>query len=321
MNTRILNIIALFAFAGFLSACESSDYNETPAVSFTLPDRQILALNENRLLVEINVNNGTKQKVFIEPDQTTIDISVDGVRDNQNNTFDILWSEIYNEIAIEIALQSQEIFGRENIFIDAPHGTEGFDYDGDGVSNIDERLAGSCVWYTGNQCFLGGNLDLPTSPALSQGLIADNSFDYDNANDMVVNGDFSRGIEGWQSEYASLEIVDTHLCTTLQAGPIPTQYPVLSSKIELEPGNYMIEFDVKSTRQHATLNVSLYSPSLRQAVLYQFVKPLSIDWESRQVKFTHTGVQDRVSLGFSGIINSAQTTTYCFDNIVFLKAR
>ncbi len=326
MNTKKLNnticYVTLFIIGGILSACESSNYYGTPAVSLTLPDRQILALNENRLLVEINVNNGITQKFFVEPDQTTIDISVGGVRDNQNNTIDVLWSEIYNEIAIEIAFQSQDFFGRGDITINAPHRTSSFDYDGDGVSNLDERLDRSCVWYTGNQCYLDGILDLPTSPTLSQGIISDSSFDYENADDIIVNGDFTRGTEGWRSDYASLQSVGTDLCATLQAGPFPIQYPVLSSSsIDLNPGNYLIEFDVKSTRQDATLNVGLYSGTLRQTVLYQFVKPLSLDWDTRRVKFTHTGAQNSVDVSFSGIINSSQTTTYCFDNIAVFKTR
>lgn len=326
MNTMKLNhplvaYVRLFAFVGFLSGCGGSSDNHVPMVSMTLTDRQILSLNENRLLAEIKVNNGDTQKYFIEPDQTTIDIAVDGVRGNQNNTIAILWSEIYNEIAIELATQHQEVFGRGNIVIDAQHNSEGFDYDGDGVSNMAERLAGSCVWYTGNLCFLDGLSDLPTSPALSQGLLADTSFDYDNADDLVVNGHFTSGTDGWLSEYASLQSDGRELCARLESGPIPIQYPVIYTFVDLGPGSYSIEFDVKSTRREATLNVALYSSSLRQSLLYRFVKPLSLDWERRQVKFAHTGGQSRVAINFSGIINGSQPTTYCFDNVAVFKAR
>ncbi len=323
MNAKILNnAIACIIFGGMFSACESSNYNDTPAASLSLPDRQILALNDKRLLVEFNINNGLPQKYFLEPDQTTIDVSVGGVRDNQNNTIDILWSAIYNDMGVEISTQNQEFFARGNIVIDAPHVTDFFDYDKDGISNYAELLDGTCVWYTGNQCYLDGVIDKPTSPALSQGLIPDYSFDYNNADDLIVNGDFSRGTEGWGADYAWLQSVGTHLCSTLDAGTFPVQYPVLASgSIGLEPGEHMIEFDVKSTRDNAALNVQLYSFARQQVVLYEFVQPLSLDWGKRRIKYTYSGEQDNFSLQFSAVINNSQTTTYCFDNVSVFKAQ
>lgn len=315
MNRRNVSnfCIAILGFA-LLSGCDSSE----PDVSeLVLPVRQALALDNSRILAEIFINGGQLQEFFLEPNQQSDEISVAGIRENETNSIRIVWWEVYNGIQVGMAIQSQEFFAGGNVTIDSPHDTNVFDSDRDGISNYDERLANSCVFYHGSLCFQDGIVDVPTSPAAAQGVAPDLSFDFGNSVELVRNGDGGFGVTDWESDYG-LRMVDGTFCTTMEAGPVPTQYPVLNQLTSLPAGEYYISFDVKSTRQNATMNFNMWS-STGIAPVYQFVEPLSQNWETRQLKATVTADFDG-GISLNAIINPFETTTYCFDNISVLRA-
>lgn len=314
---KIQNISKIcMAITGFalISACDSS---EPADFELVLPVRQALALDNSRILAEIFINGGQLQEFFLEPNQQSDEISVSGIRENETNFIRIVWWEIYNGIQVGMATQSQEFFASGNVTIDSPHDTNIFDSDQDGISNYDERLANGCVYYHGSLCFQDGIVDVPTSLAAAQGVEPDLSFDFGNSVEVVRNGDGSFGETDWESDY-SLQMVDGAFCSTMESGPVPTQYPVLNQQTSLPSGEYFISFDVRSSRQNATMNFSMWSRTGR-APVYRFVEPLSQNWETRQLKATVTADFDG-GISLNAIINPAETTTYCFDNISVLRA-
>lgn len=125
-----------------LNGCHS----EPSTSSFVLPEgiRQAAAINPVALSLEIRVNNGQPQ-VFRGQGTNDSWIVPLEVPASSNVTLIVTWIEIVEQERLELANQSIE-FTTDADAIDVSLGTDyitsgaGFDYDSDGISNLDERI-------------------------------------------------------------------------------------------------------------------------------------------------------------------------------------
>ena len=157
--------------------------------------RQLRAIDGNPLKLSVAVNSGPEQ-FFTFDNGGSMSLDITGVLLEEQNQIQLVWFEMLNGFDVEISVQEQQFFPDGNTNIDAPHQHTQFDYDGDGVSNFDERLAGTCVWFTEDDC----SLDAPNSGSLSDG-----NFDLDTiirfpdqaGTNVLFNSDLSQGLDGW----------------------------------------------------------------------------------------------------------------------------
>ena len=160
---------------------------------------------------------------------------------------------------MELSSQSQSFFAAGNTNIDAAHEIDQFDYDEDGSYNIEERVAGTCVWSAEEECLLEGLADVPSVdqqiavvgssqsqqspgvvvPEQSQAPIFSTAegvtpleatlntripdpgyeFNYESAITINSNVDFSLGISPWYAQTVQARAENGAYCMTLPAGP------------------------------------------------------------------------------------------------------
>jgi len=143
--SKICKCLTLLLVNGIgVIACNSNDANQT-LFNIDLPKRQVTALNENTIRVDIRVNNGVLQQFFIVPNQTQISAGLTGVRLNQNNSLQLTWLELLNGFDVELAQQNHSFVADGNTVVDSPFISNQYDYDGDGLSNLQERRGNTCV--------------------------------------------------------------------------------------------------------------------------------------------------------------------------------
>lgn len=318
--------MALYALV--ILGCDGSTNSEIPDFTMTLPDRQILALNDSRLLAEITINNGRTQSFFLERNQNSNDVSVEGIRLNENNTIEIRWFEIYLDRQIEIALQTQQFIGTGNVVINSTHRTDLYDYDSDGVSNYDERVAGTCVWYPNEECLDSGTLDVPAgtdqdvfiSSAYAQTGTPVSNNSINGASQTIVTDQFNSGTGNWASDYP-LSISNGVMCVPFSPGPVGVQevlfYYNIPARIQLTPGDYIVQYDVRVNRMapvnfNVTYNFGIFTP-----IVDHYVQGTT-EWETHTIRFTSEISASDGAFAFMAV-QSANVTTYCFDNISMVR--
>ena len=226
MNRRPLQLLLSLCLATtVLTSCGGG---QDPLTTIKLAGhssiRQISAIDGNPLRVGVSVNAGQEQ-VFtvISSDSASLDIT--GVNINAQNLIEITWYEILNGYDVEISTQQQQFVADGSTNIDASHQHTQFDYDGDGVSNYDERIAGTCVWLLEPDCAL----DVPATvieesaveSAFSNNSI--NNFPEQNGVNVIFNSDMSRGLDGWfMQELEQLTTSNAEICfSTLPSAVFP----------------------------------------------------------------------------------------------------
>jgi len=357
---EIQNIPRYFVIALTCSgmiACASSEDSPITNIILDKPfaERQILAFENSTFRVDIRVNNGPVQSFTIFPGDNTLTASVAGVVLDQNNSIDVKWTELLNGFDVEISDQSQTFFADGNTVIDAMHITDQYDYDNDGASNSEERSAGMCVWSANEVCVTTGQADVPengvgvaptsdTVPVVVNVPVVtgDNTgngittleasvnttilppsfqFDFANADNVAVNGDFSGGSEPWSTQVANLVADGNDLCSVFPPGTVQRfdnlfYYGIL---FDLEPGRYAFRFDIRADRDSiATFAVT--SPDVLAWLEQGFTvgetsRSIELFYEHRGGSFANSGV------AFSAIRHPNVTTTFCVDNFQFFVER
>ncbi len=314
-------------------------------LSKPLAERQILAFENSTLRADIVVNGGPVQSFLVFPGESSLNADITGVTINANNSIMIKWTEILNGFDIEISDQTQSFFADGNTRIDAEHVSDQYDYDGDGQSNLRERSEGRCVWSATESCLVSG-LDVPEDTTLAEEpppiTIGDDSgngitaleatvdttipvpafdFDFSNADDITVNGDFSAGSTPWATQVATLVADGQTLCSIFPPNDVQISENLFFYGIsfDLEPGKYAFTFDIQADRE--------------SIATFALVSPLTLAWIDQAVSVNETlrsyeifyqhfeGTFPNSTFAFSAIRHPNVETTYCVDNFRFLKER
>ena len=344
-NMKILCNVC-FALAA-LSACDSSTSDPTIPVSigYPLADRQIQSIDNSILQIQVVVNGGAAQLFNIDSSAPTATIDVRGILIGQSNTIQITWTENLNGFEIELARQEQVFLAEGNVVIDAFHDASAFDYDSDGLTNLDERNEGSCVWSATDSCLIEGAADVPSSnqPSMvaepvqtpvqttaEEGvfsnpellLLSDEnavpSVDFINGTNVVSAQDFNNNT----GEYVSNDpdgVIIGEYCVQFQPGPVGVQN-FLAAHIDTfaaTPGNYAFRFDVRSSRTAPVLASITSLVGGSTPLLNQWVRSFTAS-QTRSIAFTRTGETVTAAVGFSAL-RADTVTEYCFDNIQLVR--
>ena len=280
--------------------------------------REIRAIDGNPLKLSVAVNSGPEQ-FFTFDNDGSLSLEITGVRLDEQNHIQLVWFEMLNGFDVEISAQQQQFFADGNTNIDAPHQHTQFDYDGDGVSNFDERLAGTCVWFTEDDC----SLDAPNSGSLSDG-----NFDIDTiirfpeqaGINVLFNPNFSQGLEGWFTH--SLEQITAsngEVCfTTVSESQFPENASLTSFQglFLLEEGvRYTLAANMRAdTPTTPTLALHGPEPDVREA----HATTVAIDTTYRTVSASFIAETEQAVL-ISLQFGDGTSNNYCVDNVVLVE--
>lgn len=290
-----------------LISCVSENSNESTTIKLNSPasDRQIIATNDIEWRALIQINEGPAQIFFFSNEDLPLSVSVTGVRRNADNHISIKWFEILHGHTVEIAEQSQNFIADGSTLVDATHSHTQFDYDRDGISNLDERSAGTCVWSTSVNCVNPGQTDIPT----------------DN---VLLNGDFSDGHRYW---YTGLTVASE---TT--SGEYCVNAPAMATerfdaRIDYSPlpffidsnSSYNIVFDVRAqTTSEVYVQMTAQILDTFKPLVENTSVPVSTTYDTKSIRFeTAEDAYSEVSIGFA--FGDGTENTYCFDNIRLIR--
>lgn len=351
-TTKLLRRFCIaLACCGAIS-CTSSDDAPRANIALNKPlaDRQILAFENSTLRADISVNGGPVQSFTVFPGESSLDVGITGVVINANNTITVKWTEFLNGFDVEISDQSQSFFADGDTQINATHQTDQYDYDNDGASNSEERSAGTCVWSANEACLATGQLDVPDNsvattlpPEQTPVTVGDDSgngisileatvdttipapnfdFDFSNADDLTINGDFSGGRTPWQTQVSTLVADGQTLCAIFPASDGLQIFENLfyyGSLFDLDPGRYAFTFDIHADRE-SIATFALVTPN-RPAWIDQ---PIDVSETPRsyEIFYEHlTGTFPSSAFALSALRHPTVATTFCIDNFRFLKER
>ena len=295
-----------------LFACEGTS-NKAANMMLDNPirDRQISSFDQSTLFVDITVNGGSIQTFFV-PRGDSPAVGVVGILPLATNTMDIRWYEELGGVEINLSTQTQSFFSGGDIIIDAAHKSDQFDDDNDGVSNLDERLNGTCVWSVTTECSAvpDNRPDVFITPSFAQQGINITSAP---SNTEIV---FSYEKNNWSSSETVLSADE--LCVQMQAGIVGTQAVIAYYKrpIELGPGRYFIQYDVRVTGIYAPVNVNTTRGAPEFIADFDHYVQGTPEWMSHTVQFDIDTTN--TTIGFIGL-KAATETTYCLENIVLLR--
>ena len=318
-------------------ACDSSLTEPKTELGFSTPQeqRQSDVFRNSTMRAYVVVNNGSVQLFEFSPEQASFRVEVTGIRLNENNDIQITWAELLNGFEVEVSRQSQSFFAAGNVRIEAPHQTDQYDYDSDGVANIDERINGTCVWSADDACLQEGQLDIPVSITQPAGVNDTNEFpglseleqildlaipqpfvfDYANSSNVLQN----REIDSWYTFDATLTEQDGVVCVNFPSSPI-TQFLLLLSgpDVIMEPARYSAEFDIMTSRE-TVVNWTLPEVSAGTfiPIIEQYVYS-SREWRTIRIPFEYTSDIVQVEYGFAALTNELETT-YCLRNFRLFK--
>jgi len=187
-----MSIVTTIVTSGLIVSCNltgADDHTTSIMVDDIETVRQIRAFGDNEVILEIRVNRGDVQTFYFDDLGTTLEAQLTGVRLNETNTVSLIWYERLNGFRIAISSQDHQFIADGNTIINSAHSHTQFDYDNDGISNYDEREAGTCVWWCTPTC----ELDIPPDELANQ-----NSNDVADASaNILLNGSFNNGAENW----------------------------------------------------------------------------------------------------------------------------
>lgn len=148
MSSRFGSMLLVLVFAHILIACaEESPSTDTAAMGIEVPGkiRQALAIDPNQLSAVLFVNG---RPVPVQDNGTGVWNANVMVAANSIATVKVTWFENYSGVRLKLAEGTQQIQVGEtggSVILSDEYATngDGFDNDGDGLSNLDERSRGS----------------------------------------------------------------------------------------------------------------------------------------------------------------------------------
>ena len=299
-------------FAILLSACGGNESNTTELQLSPQSIRQISVLDGNPLTLGISVNSGPRQNFTLRSVES-VSIDITGVNVDQQNNIEIVWSEILNGFDVEISQQSQNFLADGNTNINAPHQHTLFDYDGDGVSNFDERLAGTCVWSDDPDC----TFDVPANEPVDT--VTLNTFPAQPGINVLQNSQFDQGRAGWTSNAFDISTFGGEYClSSLDSSVLPENASLLSAQglFLLEPGErYTFEADVRAENPASPImRVEEGPPSF--ARVHQASVEVGTEYRTVSTSFV---AQANHTVNIAFWFGSGRANTYCVDNVVLVR--
>lgn len=129
---------------GILVGCDSADTVDITIV----PEqrvRQVSAVDYSSLVASVSFNAGAAQDVVFT-DSAPRTVGFNNIIQGASNSYNITWLEVIDGVRLPIASQSGEFLaGAGGSTLDAAYNF-GFDSNGNNVTNLSEREAGSCPW-------------------------------------------------------------------------------------------------------------------------------------------------------------------------------
>ena len=311
-NAADLSRTGFVTVAILLSSCGGSETNTAEVQLSPESIRQISELNGNPLTLGISVNSGPRQNFTLRSVES-VSIDITGVNIDEQNSIVIVWSEILNTFDVEISQQSQSFFADGNTNIDAPHQHTQFDYDGDGVSNFDERIAGTCVWSDDPDCIL----DVPPSDPIDT--VTVNTFPEEPGINVLQNAQFNQGRDGWTSNAFDLSTFGAEYClSSRDSSVLPENASLMTAQglFQLEAGvRYTYAADVRADIPHTPI-MRVEEGSLSFAGVHQETVEITTEYQTVSTsfiaQFNHTV---NLTLWFGG----GGANRFCVDNVIFAK--
>jgi len=289
-------------------SCTGENSNEGTLIELSSPEfnRQIIPLGSNEWRALIQVNSGPGQTFFFSGSTSPVAAVIDGVKRGQQNKILIKWFEILHGHTVEISVQDQDFFADGTTIISEPHTHNQFDYDGDGISNLDERSAGTCVWSAIESCINQGQIDIPTDNAL-------------------LNGDFSNGIDYWVSKppltaaVTSGEFCVVSPATAVRRWDARMDYSPLTVFMDAN-SSYDLVFDVRA-QTNSKVFVQITEKTLdnfESLVDGDTSVAVSTSYETKSIRYeSGVNAHNEVLIGFT--FGNGTDNTYCFDNIKLIR--
>ena len=306
---RFLKALIICPFV-VLFGCEGESHN-TVSMMLDNParDRQISALEQTTLFVDINMNNGATQNIAVPPGVFP-SVSVSGIIPNASNSIEIRWYEVLNGVEINLSRQTQSFMSGGNVIINAVHIFDQYDNDNDGIPNLTERLNGTCVWSMTDDCSSQQSEDVYiTSSYAQQGT---NVSGEPSNTEVVISFD--------KNNWATGEVLmDTNeLCVQMRAGEVGFQTVIAyyTVPISLVPGRYFVQYDARVVGRFAPVNVNTTRGAPEFIADFDHYVQGTPEWQSYTVQFDISTTN--TSFGFQGV-RAASATTYCLDNILLLR--
>lgn len=254
--------------------------------------------------VDITVNSGPIQTFYFDPTESSMSVVIVGIRPNEENSIEILWKAVIDGLSVNLSRQSQVFIADGNTVIDAQHNPNDYDYDGDGASNLFELAAGTCLWSAEEPC------------------IHPNLIDTDSSN-LLTNGDFSNGTDGWWSTQSLGVVVDGEFCMSV----LPSQV----NRIDWHLGQ-LPKFDLSSNTSYSlsfyarsqvlgTMNASVLRTLPDYSIENVYVTNVEVfsTFNFYRYQFNTTdGNYDNTSLVFN--FDASMDNYICFDDVVLEKA-
>ena len=311
LSTVVSRRVFLF-LAILLSSCSASESDTTEVQLSPESIRQISVIDGNPLTLAISVNSGPRQNFTLRTvDSVSIDIT--GVNVDEQNSIEIIWSEVLNGFDVEISQQNQSFLADGNTNIDAPHQHTQYDYDSDGVSNFDERIAGTCVWSDDPDCIF----DVPQTEPVDT--VSINTFPAQPGINVVQNSKFNQGRAGWTSNAFDLSADGGEYClSSLDSSVNPENASLTTAQglFQLEPGvRYSFSADIRADIPHTIVLRAEEGPPSFAGVHQQSVE---IGTEYRTVSTSFVPQLRRpahITFWFGG----SGANRFCVDNVVFVK--
>jgi len=303
IKRMIRRFFVSLALISTLISCSGD--NASTNIELFNPDslRFILSIDDSDLEVEIEINDSPAQRFRVNPNQPQVQLAITGVIRDQENRITITWSEVIDGTLLNLSEQQDAFVADGNTVIDAAHNFERFDYDNDGVSNYDERLAGTCVWVPVGTCINPGSNRAPNE-----------TFDGDNTLWWTtrVESQAANPGEYCVSTPASDDVILTSTGThTTQLGYIP--------KFEVDANDsYLISFDARAQRAGGVrVEMNIFDNGVF-TIVYEARVELSLDYQRFSLRHDN-GSRDWENVNFFLSFGENVDNQYCFDNISVVK--
>lgn len=306
-----------------LCACDSTNHTTSMMLDNPLRDRQISSFDQSTLFVDVTVNNGAAQTIVVPPGVFPT-VGVAGIIPNSTNTIFIRWYEVLDGVEINLATQMQSFMSGGSVIIDATHESAQYDNDNDGISNLAERINGTCVFDATNDCSelsTGIAPDVFVTSAFAQGGVVVGEGAVNSAVRTVLSDDFTLGIGNWSSSDPIQEREGAMCVDFLGGGPTGVQDLLAfyaSGTFRMEPGTHILQYDLRVVNRSMPLTIGITYDSPNFLQIFDHYVQGTNQWTTHTLQFTNSVTTDTANMGIFAI-QSPFDTTYCIDNVLLVQ--